>query len=768
MTEDERRQLEEQLSAYLDGELDDEARSEVAEHLARSPEAREALEQLRQVTSLVGKLPRGQAPEDLGEAILGRLEREQLFAGSDEMPSAPATPPGALSLGRLVAAAAVILVPLLAGYLAIEAVWESRQHPVQVADADDARPKLEDEEVEREDLEKAKRNGNKEVRGLTGSKGPPRAGKPSAPKPEPDPEAESLKEVVAAKIPAAAPADKPSDQKKAPEPRKPGPRLAKGAPEPKKPKAPAAKARPAPAKAKTAPDRAAGRKPILGEAEGLVRSEAKPVAPARARGGRPLGKGGPEEPVDRLGKANDSRVARVDKGPVRSPAPSTAHRPFRAGEEARPPTRLMADRLQAGTTVDELTSYSFSGEPVQLVLTTGDSNKQARTAWALQAFFARNAIQDARLLGRSAKLGAASSFYMAHPQSDEKQVEGPPADRFLLRGTPAQVASLVNELGRSLQEDVKIALATPAVRAEGWQRANVVAQTLRTDAVGEGRPGQAAPPRAMAKAPPRAKPSAPLGKAEAPKREKRGGGERAALADDSLALSQRGKKAEAPRTPIARGRPAEKGGKGSSKGPGGRTRREWLGRSRGQTSPGGPASQQAALAEPVGPPGYDLDATTEPAAPRERRTSRPAMAKAPSSSMTTQRKVAAADLTKDKERLRTLGYVATPGETQRAARVGPAQQLRAGQAARSRPTTRGQAKPAMTLGVAAARSQRPTSRPRDGVAVQRMLRQQGRPAPAQQSERVLATQPRLLTVVITVKTAVPAVEQTKPAQQDLP
>jgi len=767
MTEDERRQLEEQLSAYLDGELDDEARAEVAEHLARSPEAREALEQLRQVTSLVGKLPRGQAPEDLGESILGRLEREQLFAGSNEMPSAPATPPGALSLGRLVAAAAVILVPLLAGYLAIEAVWESRQHPVQVADADDARPKLEDDGVEEEDLEKARTNGNKEVRGLAKSKAPTRTHKPSAPRPEPDSEAEGRKDAPLAKRPAAAPAYKRSFKKRAPEPPKPTPRLAKGAPAPKEPKAPAAKARPAPAKTKAAPGRAAGRKPALAEAEGLVRTEAKPAAPARTRGRRHLGKRVPGKPVGQLEKADEARVARVDRAPVRLPVPSTAPRPSWSAGETSPPAGLMVDRLRAGTTVDELTSLSFGSEPVQLVLTTTDSNKQARTAWALQAFFARNAIQDARLLSRSAKLHTATSFYVSDRRPEKEQPKAPPADRFLLRGTPAQVASLVDELGRSLQEDVKVALATPAVRAEGWQKANVVAQTLKTDAVDEGRRGQAAYPRAMAKAAPRTKPSAPLGKAGAPRRGKRSGGETTALADASSMRSQRGKKAEAPRTSVARGRPAEKAGKVSSKAAGDRTRSEWLGRDRGRAAPGRLAGQQTASVEPMGPPSYELGATSAPAAPPQQRARRSPVAKAPSR-MATQRKVAAADPAQTQEKLRTLGYVATPTQTQRAARVGPTQQLKAGQAARFRPTTRGQAKPATTLRVATAPSPRPTSRPHGGVVVRRLRQQQSGPALGQQSERVLATQPRLLTVVITVKTAVPAVEQTKPAQQDLP
>ena len=426
----------------------------------------------------------------------------------------------------------------------------------------------------------------------------------------------------------------------------------------------------------------------------------------------------------------------------------------------------MVDRLRAGTTVDELTSYSFSGEPVQLVLTTTDSNKQARTAWALQAFFARNAIQDARLLGRSAKLHTATSFYVSDRRPEKEQPKGPPADRFLLRGTPAQVASLVDELGRSLREDVKVALATPAVRAEGWQKANVVAQTLKTDAVDKGRRGQAAYARAMAKSASRAKPSAPLGKAAA-KRAERRGGDRAALADDSLALSQRGKKAEAPRTSVAQHRPAEKPGKVSSKVAGDRRRSEWLGRTRGRTAQDGLAGQQTPSVEPMGPPGFELDATTAPAASRELRTSEPAPAKAPSS-MTTQREVAAADPAQTQEKLRTLGYVATPTQTQRAARVGPTQQLKAGQAARFRPTTPGQPKPATTLRVATAPSPRPTSRPHGGVVVQRLRQQQGGLAPAQQVERLLAARPRLLTVVITVKTATPAVEQTKPAQQALP
>jgi len=165
MTPDETRQIESHFSAYLDGELDEATRAAVEAHLVASPEARRRLEELRRVASLVGGLPRGEAPEDMSDAIFARLEREELMAGAGGVPSASPTPPGALNFGRLVGAAAVLMVAGLASYLAIDAVQESRRAPLQIADAGpDARPKHKSERTRGGGLrEESRDSGEKAV-----------------------------------------------------------------------------------------------------------------------------------------------------------------------------------------------------------------------------------------------------------------------------------------------------------------------------------------------------------------------------------------------------------------------------------------------------------------------------------------------------------------------------------------------------------------------------------------------------------------------------
>ena len=63
------------LSAYLDGELDDVRRADVARLLADSPTARHTLEELRAVAGQLTALPRLRAPEGLGVALAQQAAR---------------------------------------------------------------------------------------------------------------------------------------------------------------------------------------------------------------------------------------------------------------------------------------------------------------------------------------------------------------------------------------------------------------------------------------------------------------------------------------------------------------------------------------------------------------------------------------------------------------------------------------------------------------------------------------------------------------------
>ena len=70
---------DEQLSAYLDGELSAAERQAVEDRLAREPDARALLEGLRQTSNLVAALPRASAPASLPADVTERLERAALL-----------------------------------------------------------------------------------------------------------------------------------------------------------------------------------------------------------------------------------------------------------------------------------------------------------------------------------------------------------------------------------------------------------------------------------------------------------------------------------------------------------------------------------------------------------------------------------------------------------------------------------------------------------------------------------------------------------------
>jgi anti-sigma factor RsiW len=75
MNSDDLSQIENQFSAYLDGELNDEQRRQVEHVLAENPRSRQLLAELRQTARLVSELPKAKAPADLAQQITAAVDR---------------------------------------------------------------------------------------------------------------------------------------------------------------------------------------------------------------------------------------------------------------------------------------------------------------------------------------------------------------------------------------------------------------------------------------------------------------------------------------------------------------------------------------------------------------------------------------------------------------------------------------------------------------------------------------------------------------------
>jgi hypothetical protein len=115
-------ELEIQLSAYLDGELDDAQRQEVEALLADDPEAAELYEQLKVTRELVQSLPRAEANEEWREALRGRMERQALLG---DMLQASARSRRKVALAPWIALAAVLVLSATA----LLYMWPAGQKP---------------------------------------------------------------------------------------------------------------------------------------------------------------------------------------------------------------------------------------------------------------------------------------------------------------------------------------------------------------------------------------------------------------------------------------------------------------------------------------------------------------------------------------------------------------------------------------------------------------------------------------------------------------
>lgn len=82
--ESSKEQIEAQLCAYIDGELNDAERAEIERHLASNPQHQSLIAELRRHSGLLQDLPRASAPLELNEALCGQLERSALLNSSEE------------------------------------------------------------------------------------------------------------------------------------------------------------------------------------------------------------------------------------------------------------------------------------------------------------------------------------------------------------------------------------------------------------------------------------------------------------------------------------------------------------------------------------------------------------------------------------------------------------------------------------------------------------------------------------------------------------
>ena len=117
MAPDERNAIEEQLSAYLDGQLSEEDRAALERQLVENPAMRRTMRELESTVQLVQGLPIEPSPAGLREDTLGMLERDMLFAPVGREHAAITERPRLA--GRWLATAAVVAMASTAGFFTI-------------------------------------------------------------------------------------------------------------------------------------------------------------------------------------------------------------------------------------------------------------------------------------------------------------------------------------------------------------------------------------------------------------------------------------------------------------------------------------------------------------------------------------------------------------------------------------------------------------------------------------------------------------------------
>lgn len=106
-------EVREQLSAYLDEELEPAGRAEVRRHVEGCPVCRAELESLKRTIQMVGSLPRVAAPESIFEELRDQLARETLLAPVQAPPRAGRGRQVAALSGILAAAAALLVASII-------------------------------------------------------------------------------------------------------------------------------------------------------------------------------------------------------------------------------------------------------------------------------------------------------------------------------------------------------------------------------------------------------------------------------------------------------------------------------------------------------------------------------------------------------------------------------------------------------------------------------------------------------------------------------
>ncbi|MDR7537862.1 MAG: zf-HC2 domain-containing protein [Armatimonadota bacterium] len=101
--------VEQQLSAYLDGELTPDRAAEVREHLAGCAACQADLQALRAVKRLLGALRAPEPAPDLEAAILARVERESRWLWLPR-------PRPAVALAAVALTVVLVAVPLVRGH----------------------------------------------------------------------------------------------------------------------------------------------------------------------------------------------------------------------------------------------------------------------------------------------------------------------------------------------------------------------------------------------------------------------------------------------------------------------------------------------------------------------------------------------------------------------------------------------------------------------------------------------------------------------------
>ena len=125
-----REKIEEQLSAYLDGELPKAEREEIERALQADPKLAEQLRQLQAVRDMLKGLPREHSGEEFVSGVLARAERRDLVSSGVEH-----RPLRRLSWARWLASAAVLLIAVGIG-MVVTAVLRSPTFPEIIAEKD--------------------------------------------------------------------------------------------------------------------------------------------------------------------------------------------------------------------------------------------------------------------------------------------------------------------------------------------------------------------------------------------------------------------------------------------------------------------------------------------------------------------------------------------------------------------------------------------------------------------------------------------------------